>query len=83
MDAVDKVGAEAGDEDVEQFRGVVAVGRVVVGLERHEQAVQVILALAVGTQGVNYPLGDRSNAGCSADPRALCGLLTLHMSLAG
>ena len=45
MDSVHKGGAERGDEDVKQVGGVVAVDRLEVGLERHQQSAQMSLAL--------------------------------------
>ena len=68
VNSVHKIGGEAGDEDVEQFGGVVAVGRVVIGLQGHQQTVQVVLALTTRAESVDDPLGDRAYARRSTDP---------------
>ena len=68
MNSVHKISGEAGDEDVEQFGGVVAVGRVVIGLQSHQQTVQVVLTLTARAESVDDPLGDRAYARRSTDP---------------
>ena len=73
MDSVHKGGAERGDEDVKQVGGVVAVDRLEVGLERHQQSAEMSLALTVRSEGVNNPFGDRSCTSCVARRITTCG----------
>ena len=73
MDSVHKAGAEGGDEDVKQVGGVVAVDRLEVGLERHQQSAKMSLALTARSEGVNNPFGDRSRASCVARRITTCG----------